>query len=160
MENPFDFMENISLEGKTNFFEKKVGEYQKMSPIDNKFTLDVDWRKVLERFESTSGAILSRNKKSKVMGVGRLKGKQDLPEKVRWIQVVTEVKIFGFTICSTYQQTLKQTRERVVRGFQNVLFSWQLRHLETLSQRVEVAKTFALSKLFYVAQVLPIPVKY
>jgi len=27
--NPFDFMENISLEGKTNFFEKKVGEYQK-----------------------------------------------------------------------------------------------------------------------------------
>ena len=28
-ENPFDFMENISLEGKTNFFEKRVGEYQK-----------------------------------------------------------------------------------------------------------------------------------
>lgn len=28
-ENPFDFMENISLSGKTNFFEKKVGEYQK-----------------------------------------------------------------------------------------------------------------------------------
>ncbi|KAL3317437.1 Ribonucleoside-diphosphate reductase subunit M2 B [Cichlidogyrus casuarinus] len=28
-ENPFDFMENISLEGKTNFFEKRVGDYQK-----------------------------------------------------------------------------------------------------------------------------------
>ncbi|VEL19613.1 unnamed protein product [Protopolystoma xenopodis] len=28
-ENPFDFMENISIEGKTNFFEKRVGEYQK-----------------------------------------------------------------------------------------------------------------------------------
>ncbi|WP_440879642.1 ribonucleotide-diphosphate reductase subunit beta [Tenacibaculum sp. C7A-26P2] len=27
--NPFDFMEMISLEGKTNFFEKRVGEYQK-----------------------------------------------------------------------------------------------------------------------------------
>ena len=27
--NPFDFMELISLEGKTNFFEKKVGEYTK-----------------------------------------------------------------------------------------------------------------------------------
>ena len=25
--NPFDFMEMISLEGKTNFFEKRVGEY-------------------------------------------------------------------------------------------------------------------------------------
>ncbi|KAG8580194.1 hypothetical protein GDO81_007190 [Engystomops pustulosus] len=46
-ENPFDFMENISLEGKTNFFEKKVGEYQKMGVMakaeDNKFTLDADF---------------------------------------------------------------------------------------------------------------------
>ncbi len=46
-ENPFDFMDNISLEGKTNFFEKKVGEYQKagvMSTKDeNKFALDADF---------------------------------------------------------------------------------------------------------------------
>jgi ribonucleoside-diphosphate reductase beta chain len=28
-ENPFDFMETISLEGKTNFFEKRVSEYKK-----------------------------------------------------------------------------------------------------------------------------------
>ena len=28
-QNPFDFMELISLEGKTNFFEKKVSEYSK-----------------------------------------------------------------------------------------------------------------------------------
>lgn len=45
--NPFDFMELISLEGKTNFFEKKVGEYQKsgvMSDrLDNVFTLDADF---------------------------------------------------------------------------------------------------------------------
>lgn len=30
-ENPFDFMEMLSLQGKTNFFEKRVGEYQKVS---------------------------------------------------------------------------------------------------------------------------------
>src|SRR5690606_20598240 len=29
VENPFDFMELISLQGKTNFFEKRVAEYQK-----------------------------------------------------------------------------------------------------------------------------------
>ena len=28
--NPFDFMENISLDGKTNFFEKRVGDYGRM----------------------------------------------------------------------------------------------------------------------------------
>jgi len=46
-ENPFDFMENISLEGKTNFFEKRVGEYQKMGVMNNKeeskFCLDADF---------------------------------------------------------------------------------------------------------------------
>lgn len=27
--NPFDWMESISLQGKTNFFERRVGEYQR-----------------------------------------------------------------------------------------------------------------------------------
>ena len=47
VENPFDFMENISLDGKTNFFEKRVGEYQKAGVMSNKedmkFTLDADF---------------------------------------------------------------------------------------------------------------------
>merc|ERR1712134_122514 len=52
-ENPFDFMEMISLEGKTNFFEKRVGEYQRagvMAHLDddpnsgeNQFSLDCDF---------------------------------------------------------------------------------------------------------------------
>ena len=29
--NPFDWMEMISLEGKANFFERRVGEYQRAS---------------------------------------------------------------------------------------------------------------------------------
>lgn len=40
-------MEFISLEGKTNFFEKKVGEYQKSGVmterVENVFTLEVDF---------------------------------------------------------------------------------------------------------------------
>lgn len=46
-ENPFDFMEHISLEGKTNFFEKKVGEYCKFGVMSTRdehvFTLDADF---------------------------------------------------------------------------------------------------------------------
>lgn len=38
-ENPFDFMELISLQGKTNFFERRVGEYQK-AKIDDSFMDD------------------------------------------------------------------------------------------------------------------------
>ena len=44
--NPFDFMVNIALNGKTNFFEKRVGEYQKAgvkSGGDTAFSLDTDF---------------------------------------------------------------------------------------------------------------------
>lgn len=49
--NPFDFMELISLQGKTNFFEKRVSEYQKSGVMntvsnqkeDNIFSLDEDF---------------------------------------------------------------------------------------------------------------------
>jgi len=34
--NPFDWMEMISLQGKTNFFERKVGEYQKSGVMASK----------------------------------------------------------------------------------------------------------------------------
>ncbi|KAL3644049.1 hypothetical protein CASFOL_011981 [Castilleja foliolosa] len=34
-QNPFDWMELISLQGKTNFFEKRVGDYQKASVMNS-----------------------------------------------------------------------------------------------------------------------------
>lgn len=49
--NPFDWMEMISLQGKTNFFEKRVGDYQKSqvatkddrSPDEDAFVDDADF---------------------------------------------------------------------------------------------------------------------
>ena len=69
------------------------------------------------------------------------------------------MKVFGFTV-STYNETLDKTWDKAVRGFVKVLFSWHSRYLETLSQSEQVARTFALSKLFYVAQVLPFSNEY
>jgi len=49
-ENPFDFMQNIALQGKTNFFEKRVAEYQKAGvnnksdeSIEDAFNGDIDF---------------------------------------------------------------------------------------------------------------------
>lgn len=45
--NPFEWMEMISLQGKTNFFEKRVGDYQKANVMssneDKVFRLDADF---------------------------------------------------------------------------------------------------------------------
>jgi ribonucleoside-diphosphate reductase beta chain len=40
-DNPFDFMQNIALQGKTNFFEKRVAEYQKAG-VNNDTPEDLD----------------------------------------------------------------------------------------------------------------------
>jgi ribonucleoside-diphosphate reductase beta chain len=43
-QNPFDFMDMISIQGKTNFFEKRVGEYKKVSDRTIDFdNIDVDF---------------------------------------------------------------------------------------------------------------------
>ncbi len=41
--NPFDFMETISLDGKTNFFEKRVGDYGKMDEDTHEIEFDEDF---------------------------------------------------------------------------------------------------------------------
>ena len=50
--NPFPWMEMISMQGKTNFFEKRVGEYQKsgvkdggssLGSIQQRFSVDEDF---------------------------------------------------------------------------------------------------------------------
>lgn len=43
--NPFDFMENISIEGKTNFFEKRVSDYALSTKKKTKedFKMDLDF---------------------------------------------------------------------------------------------------------------------
>jgi len=47
VENPFPWMDLISLQGKTNFFEKRVGDYQKSGVMADRdkqiFTLDEDF---------------------------------------------------------------------------------------------------------------------
>jgi ribonucleotide reductase beta subunit family protein with ferritin-like domain len=49
-ENPFQWMELISITGKTNFFEKRVGDYQKAgvmsnlsNPEDQVFSIDEEF---------------------------------------------------------------------------------------------------------------------
>ena len=113
---------------------------------------------VFVKFENISGAILSRSLKSKVMGLGPWKDREQWP--LQWFQPKTELKIFGFQITPVYKKTLERCWSECFTGFQNTLFSWSSRQLETLVQRVEVLRVFATSKLWYKASALPLPIKF
>ena len=115
----------------------------------------VIFNRTFREFEAQSGAMLSRDSKSKVMGLGQWEGRTDWP--LTWIKTVKEMKVLGFLVCPQYADTLRCSWDSVFRGFQRTLFSWEKRALTTLQQRVKAAKVFALSKLWYVAQVLPLP---
>lgn len=45
--NPFDFMENLSIEAKTNFFERRVSEYQRAGVLsreeEKQFNLEANF---------------------------------------------------------------------------------------------------------------------
>ena len=113
---------------------------------------------IFSRFEAQSGAMLSRDKKSKVMGLGQRRGKTDWP--LEWIQTASELKILGFRITPQYTSTVKSTWEAVCGGFKRSLFAWESRALTSMQQRVDIAQIFALSKLWHTAQVLPLPCSF
>ena len=109
----------------------------------------------MRKFESQSGAILSRTSKSKIMYIGNWAGRDDSP--FPWLQVVKELKVFGLVLTPNYRTTLSKTWEGVLKGFRSTIYAWGERNLENMFQRAEVARTFAQSKLWYVSQVLPLP---
>ena len=84
----------------------------------------VKFNSIMTSYEAQSGAMLSRGKKSKVMGLGKWQGWKQWPQQVSCLQTVETMKILGFMVCPQYQDTLQRTWDMVLRGFQKALFSW------------------------------------
>ena len=63
----------------------------------------------VQAFEMASGAILNRNHKSVILGLGSWVGRLEWP--LPWIRGVAEVKLYGITMTEDPQQTIKWTRE-------------------------------------------------
>ena len=115
-----------------------------------------DIRKVDEsvtKFEAVSGAILSRNRKCKVMGLGRWKDVVIWP--LDYLEGVKEMKVFGIYMMNSYRELLKKNWDYRLSKCDQSILSWSSRSIDSLSQRVQIVNVFALSRDFYVASVLP-----
>ena len=107
----------------------------------------------MRKFESQSGAILNRTKKSKIMYLGSWAGKKDSP--FTWLKVVEEVKVFRIILTPKYSVTFRRTWEEVVQGPRKTVYSWRDQELDSMFQKADVVRTFAQSELWYICQVLP-----
>ena len=113
---------------------------------------------IFTEFEDMSGAILSRSKKTKVLGLGGWRGRNKWP--LKWIETVDELKVFGIKVSANYKEIVKLNWEFRLTKLIQTINSWAPRILETLVQRVEILRTFALSRIWYVAAVIPMETKW
>jgi hypothetical protein len=56
-----------------------------------------------------------------------------------------------------FAATLAASWDLVIGGIEKVLREWATRRLPTLRQRAAAVETFAVSKAWYLAQILPLP---
>jgi hypothetical protein len=68
----------------------------------------------VKALEAVSGAILNRNRKSLILGLGAWAGRQEWP--VVWLQPCTEVTVYGVTVAPSYKDTLRLSWEHTVSG--------------------------------------------
>ena len=112
----------------------------------------------MSRFEKVSGAILNRAKKCVILGLGKWAKRTEWP--LTWLRTVTETKVFGFILHKDYNQILSKNWTSQLSKFTSTLFSWASRAIDGLFQKAEILTIFALSKVWYRATVLPLPLKY
>ena len=100
----------------------------------------IELDEIFRKFEGMSGAILNRDMKTKILGLGKWKEKEDwvLP----WIQTVKKLKSLGFIFTSNFKETVKLTWPEAVEKMRKVALTWSARVLPTLQQRVDVCHTF------------------
>ena len=79
------------------------------------------FEEIIKKFETQSGAILSRTSKSKIMYIGNWAGRKDSP--FPWLQVVKELKVFGLVLTPLYSTTLGRTWEDMLKGFRSTIYA-------------------------------------
>ena len=70
----------------TNFKQKDLDYCDDTEVLSDDPQDLVRFDKIMNMFEVTSGAILSRNEKSKILGIGAWKDRKDWPQQVNWLK--------------------------------------------------------------------------
>ena len=113
---------------------------------------DVDFHMVGEaviEFEKVSGAILSRNKKCLVLGLGSWRNRNNWI--LDFLQPVREIKVFGIWIMNNYRKLLSTNWNRRIESLRKTIYSWTGRYFRTIKQKITVLNSFALSRIWYIA---------
>ena len=107
-------------------------------------------REIFTSFELVSGAKLNWQK-TKAIDIGHIEGD---PLIVPWLQTGNTIKVLGVIFTNSVRLMVKLNWEAVMNSFMQQIRCHSLRCL-TLHQRVIIANTFVMSKIWYLSSILP-----
>jgi hypothetical protein len=105
-------------------------------------------------FEAASGALLNRNRKTTIIGLGSWASRQGWP--LQCLLVSDHVKVLGFIISPIFSLTIQLSWDYVLSGTERTFGFWRTLRLETLQQRVQALEVCILTKAWFVAHLLPL----
>ena len=118
-------------------------------PIKNLFN-------VVDTFSGFSG-LKPNLSKCEIAGIGALKGVKKAICGIKCIDLTNEViKILGIFYSYDKKIELETNFHKVIIDIERVLRMWRVRNL-TLECKIIIFKTLALSKIVFLAQILPVP---
>ncbi len=98
---------------------------------------------VVADYEAASGAILNRNKKSVILGLGSWEGRQEWP--LPWLRTAEAVKLYGVHFTADFASTQQLSWEHTIGGLEDTLPLWASRSLPCRAQRVQILHTYAFA---------------
>jgi hypothetical protein len=110
---------------------------------------------ICRQFEAMSGAILNRTHKTAILVLGGWAGRKNWP--LTWVSAPEALKTFGVTFAPSLGATVSLSWEDCLGRVQGAISGWRARRVPFLSERRDVLETFIFSKLWYLAQILPLP---
>ena len=106
-------------------------------------------------YESLSCTLLSRSRKTKIMGFGRWA--EESQWELDWVQPVDQMRILGIQLGQTMEATSNLTWKMVVAAVRGSIQKWVARRGLTMAARARIVNRLILGKLWYTAQLLPAP---
>jgi hypothetical protein len=110
---------------------------------------------ICRQFEAISGAILNRSHKTAILGLGGWAGRKVW--LLAWVSVPDQLKTFRVVFTPILVSTVSQSWEGCLAGVQVAIHGWRAWGVPFLSERRDVLEVFVFSKLWYLAQILPLP---
>ena len=108
-----------------------------------------------KRFESMSGQILNRNQKTAILGLGAWSGRLNWP--LPWLHSPDTLKVFGVRFGPSLAITISASWSATLQAAKLALAPWRGRGILSLKLRRDVLETYVFSRLWYMAQILPLP---